>query len=531
MPAFQYFFRYIKKLVFALLFCLPVIFCSAQNNKIRCFFNHPVNNYISTGFNAVYANGSFADTIAAYISRAKYSIDVAVYNFSSTAFSNVYKIALAANAAAARGVVIRWIYDGSNSNTGLSLLGSGIITYASPVASGYIMHNKFVVIDASSNDYNDPVIITGSYNFSDQQTNEDYNNILIIQDKNIALAYYNEFNKMWGGTASKPNPGNATFGSKKTTSSQRIFIVDGNTIEVYFSPKDSVGLHLQDAVNTAGYDLFFGIYTFTDNAIAKLIKDKYNSGVQVRGIVDNFSTPFAAYATLNPVLAGNLITYKGPGVYHNKIMLIDALNPASDPQVFTGSFNWSLAAENSNDENAVIIHNAAIANQYYQSLCNNFTFLGGIPCVSPPCPNANTVFVSGKRGNTYQWQLNTGTGFSNITSGSNYSGVTTENLLLYNTPSSWYGYQYRCLVNGSTYSDTNTLKFTAYWNGNASTAWENTANWNCGILPDANTDVIINSGVKYFPVLNASTRFRSLSVNKNARLSIIKNTSLSLKGN
>lgn len=250
----------------------------------------------------------------------------------------------------------------------------------------------------------------------------------------------------------------------------------------------------------------------------------------VRGIIDNFSTTYAAYAILNPVLGSNMITYNGAGVYHNKIMLVDALNPESDPQVFTGSFNWSGAAQNSNDENAVIIHNAAVANQYYQSLCADFTSLGGIPCVSPPCPNSNTIFVSNKRGSTYQWQVNTGSGFSNIINNSTYSGATTVNLTFTNVPSAWYGYQYRCFADNTFYSDTSTLKFTAYWNGSTSTAWENPANWNCGALPDSNTDVIINNGVKFFPIINSSTACRSVRLNKNAMAAIINGVQLMLTG-
>ena len=61
---------------------------TAQNSHIKCYFNHPVNNAISTGMNAVYLNGKFPDTIAAYINRAKFTIDVAMYNFTSSTFSS-----------------------------------------------------------------------------------------------------------------------------------------------------------------------------------------------------------------------------------------------------------------------------------------------------------------------------------------------------------------------------------------------------------------------------------------------------------
>lgn len=521
-----------RKFFLFTLFFFQVFFCSAQNGKIKCYFNHPVNNSISTGFNAAYLNGTFPDTIAAYINRAKYSIDIAMYNFTSSTFSNVYKIAVAANAAAARGVAIRWIYNGTTatSNSGLALLNPLIKTFPSANYPNYIMHNKFMLIDVNSTDSTDAVVQTGSYNWSDQQTTGDYNNILFIQSKQVALAYYNEFNKMWGGTGANPNTATAAFSTFKTASTQTQFTVNGTTIEVYFSPKDNVGIHLQNSINTANFDLFFGIYTFTDNTIANLIKTKYNNGLFVRGIMDNFSLSFNAYTILNPVLGSNMIVYSGSGIYHNKIMLIDALNPASDPQVFTGSFNWSGAAQNSNDENAVVIHDAAIANQYYQSLCKDYTNLGGTPCVAPPCPGGNSTIISNTRGNTYQWQLNTGSGFSNITDNVFYTGTNTIDLTLINAPTAWYGYQYRCLVNGSSISDTTTLKFTAYWNGSAGTAWENTANWNCGVLPDANTDVIVNYGVKFFPVVNASTSCRSVKLSKGTLATLSNGINLILTG-
>lgn len=526
----QYQFYRRSSALISVLLMLSVIFCNAQQSKIKCYFNHPVNTNISSGANAVYLNSSFPDTIAAFINRAKYSIDVALYNLTSTTNSKVYKVIVAANAAAARGVQIRWIYNASSSNTGLSLLNTSIQKFASPTINGYIMHNKFLVIDALSSNLSDPTTITGSYNFSDTQTDTDYNNILIIQDKNVTTAYYYEFNKMWGSTSMIPDTINSKFGTKKSASTIKSFLVGDDLVEVFFSPKDTVGQKLQTAINSTNYDLFFGIYAFTDNTIANLIKSKYDNGIRVRGIADNFSNSYSPYATLNPALGSNFISYAGTGIYHNKVMLIDALNPESDPQVFTGSFNWSASAQNSNDENSILIHNASIANQYYQSLCADFTAMGGIPCVYAPCSNANTIFISNIRGNSYQWQVNTGAGFVNISDNAVYNGTNTVNLSFINAPSSWYGYQYRCMINNVDYSEINNLKFSAYWNGSVSTAWENPLNWNCGNIPDANTDVFVNYGVTRFPVLNSSTVCRSLRANRGTIINITPAAILKLTG-
>ncbi|MCS6796699.1 MAG: T9SS type A sorting domain-containing protein, partial [Raineya sp.] len=52
--------------------------------------------------------------------------------------------------------------------------------------------------------------------------------------------------------------------------------------------------------------------------------------------------------------------------FHHKYAVIDAVLTTSDPMVITGSFNWTSSAENSNDENLLIIHDARIANMYRQ---------------------------------------------------------------------------------------------------------------------------------------------------------------------
>ncbi len=369
-------------LIFATLFALLYTqYSFSQNPKIKCYFNHPVNTNVSSGINATYLNATFDDTVAAYINRAKYTIDIAQYDYLATGTSSVLVIATAINNAYARGVVIRWIYDGSSTNSGLSFINSNIKTLASPVGGVYgIMHNKFMVLDVNSSNANDAFLWTGSYDWSDQQTTGDYNNMLIVQDQNVALAYYNQFNQMWGGSGPSPNLTNSKFSVYKTPSAATSFTVAGTPVEVYFSPMDNSQNRILSTINSTNNEMFFGIYTFTDNTIANAIKNKYNAGKAVHGIMDQYSNTFAAYATLNPVMGANLKLYTGTKTYHNKIMIVDFLHASSDPQVFTGSFNWTASAENNNDEGSIVIHDSIITNQYYQSLCKNFTDVGGAAC-------------------------------------------------------------------------------------------------------------------------------------------------------
>ncbi len=73
------------------------------------------------------------------------------------------------------------------------------------------------------------------------------------------------------------------------------------------------------------------------------------------------------------------------------------------------------------------------------------------------CANSNGNITSAFTGTSYQWQVNTGGGFVNISNGPNYSGVNTVTLQLINVPALWNGYQYRCLVNTVNFSNTVTI--------------------------------------------------------------------------
>ncbi len=127
------------------------------------------------------------------------------------------------------------------------------------------------------------------------------------------------------------------------------------------------------------------------------------------------------------------------------------------------------------------------------------------------CPGNYNTLTCNTTGSTYQWQANTGSGFSNITDGTYYGNTATRLLQLKNIPSSFYGNQYRCLVNSLIYSDVITVKFVSYWKGYVSKAWEDPANWSCGNIPDANTDVVIESATN-IPEVNSMATCRSTTM-------------------
>jgi hypothetical protein len=74
------------------------------------------------------------------------------------------------------------------------------------------------------------------------------------------------------------------------------------------------------------------------------------------------------------------------------------------------------------------------------------------------------------------------------------------------------------------------LKLVNRWTGAVNSAWANTANWSCGQLPDANTDVVIPAGLVFYPNVTADVSCRSLRVQNGANVTVSGNARLLLTG-
>lgn len=71
---------------------------------------------------------------------------------------------------------------------------------------------------------------------------------------------------------------------------------------------------------------------------------------------------------------------------------------------------------------------------------------------------------------------------------------------------------------------------TVQWNGSINTAWENPANWNCSMVPDENSNVVIPSVAPNFPVINYSTEVRSIQSNSNSNITVQPGVNVTLNG-
>ena len=353
---------------------------STSSGTINVYFNHPVDITYTQTQNGVNLGSNLDDMLINYINACTSTLDIAIYNSYSP--SGTTGIAGAINAAFSRGVQVRLIYDGSTSSVMIPLLNPSIPILPSPTSSSYgIMHNKFVIFDANSTDANKPVVWTGSTNWTVAQIDgPDKNGAIVIQDQALALGYKIEFEEMWGSSTLVPNTTVSKFGPYKTNNTPHNYSIGGKIVNSYFSPSDGANAKIIEAINTANTDIDIATMLITRSDISSALISKFNSGLTNLNMVLDSQNPTGNQLSVlqTGINTSRIVTFTASGIMHHKFMVIDNFNNASDPQVLVGSHNWSTSAETKNDENILIVHDANIANQYYQAFSYLFQQAGGI---------------------------------------------------------------------------------------------------------------------------------------------------------
>ena len=349
---------------------------------INVYFNKSVNTGLAW-YQPALGNQNLTARIIGRIDNAHRTIDAALYSLSGAPGN---AIATALINARNRGVGVRVIHEYDNGGTqALSMLiGAGI-----PVINDRfdvvnfgagLHHNKFFVIDGRGGAPESVWVWTGSWNPTDPGTNDDYQNAIEFQDQALANAYTLEFNEMWGSNTLTPVQANSRFGARKTDNTPHRFVIGGRDVECYFSPSDGVTAHLVAEVSAAQHSVAFALLTFTRSDIATAVIGRHNAGKDVRGVMDNSSDQGSQYTNLTG--AGVDVRLKtGGGLFHHKYAIMDAEDPSWHPVLVTGSHNWSSSAENSNNENTVIVRDANIANQYLQEFAARYYQFGGVDTI------------------------------------------------------------------------------------------------------------------------------------------------------
>ena len=262
--------------------------------------------------------------------------------------------------------------------------------------------------------------------------------------------------------------------------------------------------------------------TGTDTAFYVTVKDTLDSRVDINSL-ETISSSHPYKLSID----GNVATWQ-----FNMIKLVDS---TTDEAASHGYISFSIKPKDVLKIGDSVSNKAAIYFDFNLPVITNTSKLLLASDQSVICPGGTTQLPAGYAGVAYQWQVNTGAGFTNLVNGGNYSGVTTNALLLSNVPSSYYGDQYRCVItlegNSKINSNIYKLTFASNWTGAVSTAWENAANWTCGSLPDANTDVVIKSTAIRQPEVNNTTAIcRSINATNASHVWIKAGAKLDVKG-
>jgi phosphatidylserine/phosphatidylglycerophosphate/cardiolipin synthase-like enzyme len=286
------------------------------------------------------------------INAATQTIDITSFDF------NLPSVVDAVVGASKRGVKVRMVLDEKNGNQDLSasdsptgkdynalqILKDAGIPVVDGGRSNGLMHNKIIIVDSKT-------LFMGSWNMSFNDTNRNNNNLLIITDPTLIANYQAKFDELFV---------DKRFGTHAEVGAMTSSLTAGGVqVENYFSPVDGVMAKLVNYVQGAQTTVHFIIFTYTHDDLAQAMIARAKTGVEVQGVIENRGASQGAFPSLFcaklPVRTdGNKYTM------HHKVIIIDG------QYVITGSFNFTVSADEANDDNILIIHNPAVAALYEQ---------------------------------------------------------------------------------------------------------------------------------------------------------------------
>ncbi len=330
---------------------------------------------------------SVAAQLAAFISAATSTVDVAIYDFRlSDPLARPVVGALVD--AADRGLPVRVAYDagkpadpaeftriqadpappGTAEWVAGHFAGTKVLTKAITAPSGQLMHSKYVVRDAGSAH---ATVWTGSANFTDDAWSRQENNVLTVASKALAEAYRKDFDQLWQAGAI----GDTGTGDTGTAEVGRV------PVGWDFAPGDGAGIatYLTNRVTAARTRIVLATMVLTWHPLLAALAAASKRGIPVSGVYDKGQMdPIAATWAANPhdaavladwqAVAAHLVgkpstPYTPTSVHdfmHDKVLI-------ADDELATGSFNFSANARH-NAENQLRFPGGTLADRYAEHI-------------------------------------------------------------------------------------------------------------------------------------------------------------------
>nr|MCU0376321.1 hypothetical protein [Chitinophagaceae bacterium] len=111
--------------------------------------------------------------------------------------------------------------------------------------------------------------------------------------------------------------------------------------------------------------------------------------------------------------------------------------------------------------------------------------------------------------------------FTNLTDGTLATGTNTPTLNLIGANPSFTGYRFRCLVNSVPQAPV-TLRYYTYFTGTLGNAWNNAANWSCGV-PTIQMDAVFTGSVN---LIGSANEVRKAHVRPGASVTLAPGATL-----
>lgn len=320
------------------------IFTSCSTNSRNITQNQTATLTIKPYFSQTNSNfndgGGVDDILVKEIKSAKKSLYLAIYGFTNDrirdALIDAYKNGID---------VIIATDDTKITSEDMSVIKNSGIKVISDESSSSLMHHKFLVIDES-------VVWTGSANYGYYAFYKNNENLVKFTSTKVAKIYLDEFDELLEGVDKE-----GAYVSEK--------------LEIYFSPEDDFEQRLLWLIDEASESIDFLAFAFTNDNIATALIEKHKQGVKIRGVFDKkqndgFLKKYSKYSkllsnSLDVRLDGNRQTM------HNKVFIIDKKT------VVTGSYNFTIKANEDNNENSIVVHNKEFASRYTQEFEDIFS--------------------------------------------------------------------------------------------------------------------------------------------------------------
>lgn len=223
---------------------------------------------------------------------------------------------------------------------------------------GAIMHDKFAVVIGA----NVASVWAGSWNFTTDDEESFWNNGIQINSGEMVQRYRANFEALF-----------TRFGADGSVAKKSTYVpapdhgvIVGNTkFEVYFPQVDHASARITEILNGATKSIHVLAFSFTSQDMTAAVVARAKAGVEVRGVFENSGACSGAYKPLAALGTQNVTLGRWPygptNFMHHKVFIVDG------EKVVFSSFNFSSSADNSNDENVLIVQNEALAAQFEQA--------------------------------------------------------------------------------------------------------------------------------------------------------------------